>query len=241
MFCAPVLTYETVYPRNTEAPRLGYIIKRVGIALISTLIFALCLSQVQLLLIIEHPGLPWNGDIPTLLRIAFASQLMHYCGFFVVFYCLLDLFAEVFGFADRHFYEDWWNSRDLNEFWRKWNSPVHEWFLRHVYAESVYTLKFSKKSATTLVFLVSAVLHEYFFTMAFSSTIPCFFIGMALQAPIMFINSALGISKFPRLSNILVWVPLAFSQNLLGFVYYRDWLAATNPSNYSRQFWCPLA
>lgn len=43
----------------------------------------------------------------------------------------LDLLQLTF-FADREFYQDWWNSTTFDEFSRKWNVPVHSFLLRHV-------------------------------------------------------------------------------------------------------------
>jgi sterol O-acyltransferase len=37
-----------------------------------------------------------------------------------------------YRFADRNFYDDWWNSSSFDQFARKWNKPVHEFLLRHV-------------------------------------------------------------------------------------------------------------
>jgi sterol O-acyltransferase len=62
------------------------------------------------------------------------------------------------GFADRHFYSDWWNSCDWLEFSREWNIPVHHFFRRHVYSASRSYL--SKPLATVLTFLISALAHE---------------------------------------------------------------------------------
>jgi len=44
----------------------------------------------------------------------------------------MNIIAELLRFGDREFYKDWWNCRSLAEFWRTWNMPVHQWFLRHV-------------------------------------------------------------------------------------------------------------
>lgn len=62
------------------------------------------------------------------------------------------------GFADRHFYSDWWNSCDWLEFSREWNIPVHNFFHRHVYMASKGSM--SRSMSTMLTFAVSAVAHE---------------------------------------------------------------------------------
>ena len=32
---------------------------------------------------------------------------------------------DITSFADREFYQDWWNSTTWDQFSRKWNKPVH--------------------------------------------------------------------------------------------------------------------
>ena len=64
------------------------------------------------------------------------------------------------SFADRQFYDDWWNSTSWDEFSRKWNKPVHTFLLRHVYASSISSYKLSRSSAMFFTFLLSAAVHE---------------------------------------------------------------------------------
>ena len=64
------------------------------------------------------------------------------------------------SFADRQFYDDWWNSTSWDEFSRKWNRPVHTFLLRHVYASSMSSYKLTRQSAMFFTFLLSAAAHE---------------------------------------------------------------------------------
>jgi diacylglycerol O-acyltransferase-1 len=80
--------------------------------------------------------------------------------FYLVFHCFTNFFAEVTRFADRRFYDDWWNAGDLAEYWRKWNHPIHHWLVRHIYFPLVRR-KFSPDIAKLLTFLFSAIAHEY--------------------------------------------------------------------------------
>lgn len=59
--------------------------------------------------------------------------------FNLIFENYLNFFAEITYFADRLFYQDWWNSTSFEEFNRKWNKPVHEFLYRHVYIELIFT------------------------------------------------------------------------------------------------------
>lgn len=69
-------------------------------------------------------------------------------------------FAELSFFADREFYQDWWNSTSWDQFSRRWNKPVYTFLLRHVYASSMTGWRLSRWSATLVTFFLSALCHE---------------------------------------------------------------------------------
>lgn len=53
--------------------------------------------------------------------------------FYGVLHCWFNIFAELFRFGDRVFYEDWWNVKDFANYYRKWNIVVHEFLYYYVY------------------------------------------------------------------------------------------------------------
>jgi sterol O-acyltransferase len=69
-------------------------------------------------------------------------------------------FAELTRFADRSFYDDWWNSVNFEDFSKRWNRPVHQFLLRHVYTSSRSAYRISKFQASFFTFLLSACAHE---------------------------------------------------------------------------------
>ncbi len=73
--------------------------------------------------------------------------------FFLVFECILNLSAELLRFAERRFYDDWWNSTTFSEFARKWNKPVHDWLALHIYFDA----RRRNMSRTTALLLVSTL------------------------------------------------------------------------------------
>ena len=80
--------------------------------------------------------------------------------FYSFFHSYMNFWGELTYFADRRFYHDWWNAGDLSEYWRKWNHPIHNFLIRHIY----YPLrrrKVNKPLALLITFLVSAIFHEY--------------------------------------------------------------------------------
>lgn len=100
--------------------------------------------------------------------------IMDFLVFYMLFECILNMLAEITGFGDRKFYEDWWNCTTWEEYARKWNTIVHEFLLRHVYVPSLKTgvsritdrqmidIQKNKLLASVFTFAFSAVLHECF-------------------------------------------------------------------------------
>ena len=80
--------------------------------------------------------------------------------FFLIFHAHLNFCAEITRFADRRFYSDWWNAGNLGEYWRKWNYPIHNWLVRHVYFPLIRR-QVNQDLARFITFMVSAIFHEY--------------------------------------------------------------------------------
>ncbi len=75
-----------------------------------------------------------------------------------------------------------WNATSLRSFWRRWNVPVHEWCLRHLFLELQHYGGLPRGAAVGLTFLASGVLHELVFGLAFRCVRPWFLLGMLAQA-----------------------------------------------------------
>mmetsp|Transcript_39329 Transcript_39329/g.38878 ORF Transcript_39329/g.38878 Transcript_39329/m.38878 type:complete len:125 (+) Transcript_39329:464-838(+) len=94
------------------------------------------------------------------IRLAVPNTYSWLIMFYSHFHTYFNAFADLTGFSDRCFYLDWWNSTSLSQYWRKWNLPVHNWLTRHIYLPSMRR-GHSKALSMFLVFLFSAVLHEF--------------------------------------------------------------------------------
>lgn len=55
----------------------------------------------------------------------FTQKMLYFMFFFLFFDGMLLVWAELTRFADRQFYQDFWNSTDFAESNRKWNHVVH--------------------------------------------------------------------------------------------------------------------
>jgi diacylglycerol O-acyltransferase-1 len=84
-------------------------------------------------------------------------------------------------FADRGFYYDWWNSRNIIVFWKTWNLPIHRWCVRHVYKPVMGFSGGNGLVASLVVFLLSAFLHEYIISVPLNIFKAYAFLGMMSQ------------------------------------------------------------
>ena len=47
--------------------------------------------------------------------------MLFFSAFLLVFDTILNMFGELTHFADRQFYQDFWNASSVGEYFRKWN------------------------------------------------------------------------------------------------------------------------
>ena len=143
-----------------------------------------------------------------------------------------------FSFADRRFYDDWWNSTSWDEFSRKWNKPVHTFLLRHVYASSISSYKLSRQSAMFFTFLLRAAAHElvmaivtkkiryvlflYPFICPFTESNlyrMYLFVMQLAQIPLIAVGRLPAIKKNKLLGNVVFWLGLYAGFPLLCVAY----------------------
>ena len=90
-------------------------------------------------------------------------------GYLTILHYWCTLLAELTYFADRKFYEDWWNSDSFRTYWRRWNIPMYNFLKRHVMKPMTYTLterfklnpKHNRTFANSWTIFLSAIGHEY--------------------------------------------------------------------------------
>ncbi|KAJ8065187.1 hypothetical protein OCU04_005899 [Sclerotinia nivalis] len=107
------------------------------------------------------------------------------------------------GFADRHFYSDWWNSTDWMQFSREWNIPVHHFFHRHVYLGSRSYI--GKGGATFITFFISAIGHEIVMACITKKIRGYGMVAQMSQLPIIWLQSRPWARGRKVLNNVCFW------------------------------------
>ncbi|PIL25136.1 hypothetical protein GSI_13025 [Ganoderma sinense ZZ0214-1] len=210
----PTLVYELEYPR-TDGIRPLYVFEKT-VAFFGT--FALLYTIVETFIIPLTPT-PDQSFARSLLDLAMPFMLSYLLLFYIIFECICNGFAELSYFADRQFYDDWWNSTSWDEFSRKWNKPVHTFLLRHVYASTMSSYKLTRQSAMFLTFLLSAAAHELVMAIVTKKIRFYLFVMQIAQIPLIAIGRVPAIRRNRLLGNLVFWVGLYAGFPLLCVAY----------------------
>ncbi|MCO5572048.1 hypothetical protein L7F22_025799 [Adiantum nelumboides] len=132
--------------------------------------------------------------------------------FYVIFEACLAFFAELTCFADRLFYEDWWNSTSMDVFSRKWNRPVHTFLLR-------ITVGASKTGAMFVTFLLSSLLHELVMAIVSGKIRGYLFAMQMAQIPLMALAQVPLVKRNETLGNFIFWTGLMIGFPMLNIAY----------------------
>ena len=80
---------------------------------------------------------------------------------FLLFESFPNALAELTLFADREFYQDWWNATSIEDFYGKWLKISYLFYYRHVFMKLQTSFpKISPMMARALTNLVSAAMQE---------------------------------------------------------------------------------
>ncbi|CAO3662247.1 unnamed protein product [Umbelopsis vinacea] len=213
----PSLVYWMEYPR-TDRIRPWYIFEKTVATLGSFLLLYVTTERYILPKLYD----PTMSEMRVIVELLFPFMINYLLIFYIIFECILNAFAELSMFADRNFYDDWWNSVTYDEFARKWNKPVHHFLLRHVYASSMEAYKLTKMNATFLTFFLSSCLHELVLVIVTRKIRMYLFILQMLQIPLIVIGRHPIIRKRSWLGNAFFWAGMFVGPPLLGILYCRE-------------------
>ncbi|KAK9365434.1 MBOAT, membrane-bound O-acyltransferase family-domain-containing protein [Lipomyces kononenkoae] len=225
---APTLVYQPVYPRSPSFRPLFCVKRILEMVGLSFLIWFLSAQYAVPTLensLVHFHSLQFIGIMERLMKLASISMAIWLIGFFCIFQSGLNALAEVMRFGDRAFYDDWWNSKSVGEYWRLWNKPVTNYFRRHIYVPLVRR-GWNSATASVMVFLVSAVLHELVVGVPTHNIIGVAFSSMILQIPLIQVTAPLekmNGSTSGLIGNCIFWFSFFIGQPLGVLLYYFAW------------------
>ena len=233
IYCVPILVYETKFLWIKKF-RVFYVIKELFNLILCSLGIILIFSQFILPVALDNTRSTLMKTMSDICYLCIPSLFVWILTFYTYIHCWLNLMSEIVGFSNREFYSDWWNASSIGVFWRKWNIPLHEWSLRHLYIDTMYYFNISKNTASIILFLATALINEFHLSVAFKINYPFFIFAMICQLPLVLLNKAVRNSKHD--GNYLMWISLMIGQPLLEILYFRSWVSINCKSGIS--FWC---
>jgi len=210
----PTLVYELEYPR-TDRIRPIYIFEKT-VAFMGSFVLLYTVTES---FIIPLTPTPDQSFFRSLLDLALPFMMAFLLLFYIIFECICNGFAELSYFADRQFYEDWWNSTSWEEFSRKWNKPVHTFLLRHVYASTRASYGLSRTTAMFITFFLSAIAHELVMTIVTKKIRMYLFLMQIIQIPLIMVCRAPVIQRNKLMGNVVFWLGLYAGFPLLCVAY----------------------
>jgi len=222
----PTLCYELNFPRTRMIRKTFLLNRLLEVFICSNL--CICIIQQYVIPSVVQTLVPFSKMEISLiaervLKLAIPNHLMWLLCFYLGFHALLNISAEILQFADRSFFRDWWNAPNLEVFWKTWNLPVHRWAVRHVYKPMLYC-GYSKITSMMVVFSLSALLHEYLFSVPLRMFNAGAFLGMLSQIPLVYVTKVIEKELGSRYGNMTVWACLIIGQPLIVMMYYHDYV-----------------
>ncbi|XP_034242431.1 diacylglycerol O-acyltransferase 1-like [Thrips palmi] len=227
---APTLCYEMDYPRK---PSINW--RRVAVrAAMLLVVGTLHAAMIQQWLIPSFTAVAgpiarneWSVVAERLLKIAVPTNLVWLVFFYQLFHVNMILVSELTRFADRRSYDNWWDSEDMNVYWRRWNLPVHYWCVRHLYLP-MRRAGYTKTVAKWATFVFSGVFHEYLVSPPIRMFRVYAFLAMVAQMPIGDFSEWVCRKFGVRWGNAVVWFTIVIGQPLSIIMYVRDYQLAYN-------------
>jgi len=223
VWCSPNLVYRPRESPNKQV-RVLYVLKKVvEVFLLQALSRQgmLCMPNI----VNELLGAADDEDMILLLErfltLAVAFNIVWMISFYLVFVSFLQLMAELSQNQERVFFLAWWNASTMEEYWRRWNLPVHRWCVKHIYVPFVKS-KFNKSSAMFAVFITSAILHEYMISCPIQVAGHFALVGFLGQPPLIKLSEYVKSRCGRRVGNMLVWSFLVFGNTAGVVVYYKE-------------------
>ncbi|KAK6166561.1 hypothetical protein SNE40_023218 [Patella caerulea] len=230
---APTLVYQDSYPR-TPSISWRYVVSNFGQVLacmfyIYYIFERFCVPVFQNF---NREHVTLKGFMLSVFGCMLPGTLVLFIGFFAILHSWLNAFAEMLSFGDRLFYKDWWNSTTFANYYRTWNVVVHDWLYTYVYKD-VYYLVGGRAGSMGVVFIFSAIFHEYILIATFGFFYPVLFV--------MFAGAGFGFifltdKGTARGLNVFMWVALFIGTGLLMCLYSMEWYARANCPNSTDNF-----
>ncbi|KAL2262891.1 hypothetical protein VTK26DRAFT_9096 [Humicola hyalothermophila] len=223
----PTVVYELEYPRSesinwyyaAEKAAACFGIIFVMIMISQAFIYPVVMDMVRM----KEQGVPLPDRFRQfpwmLLDLIFPFMMEYLLTWYLIWEAILNFVAELTYFADRSFYDAWWNSVSWDQFARDWNRPVHNFLLRHVYHSSISAMKVDRHTATLITFFLSACAHELVMWCIFKKLRGYLLFLQMCQLPLVRLSRTRWLRHRAALGNVIFWLGIFTGPSVLCSLY----------------------
>ncbi|KAK0701505.1 MBOAT, membrane-bound O-acyltransferase family-domain-containing protein [Apiosordaria backusii] len=223
----PTVVYELEYPRSNKI-NVYYALEKlvacfgiifVMIMISQAFIYPVVMQTVEMKaqnmpLAERFKQFPWM-----LLDLIFPFMMEYLLVWYLIWETILNFLAEITYFADRSFYDAWWNCVSWDQFARDWNRPVHNFLLRHVYHSSISAFKVNRHTATLITFGLSACVHELVMWCIFKKLRGYLLFLQMCQLPLVRLSRTRWLKNRATLGNMIFWLGIFTGPSVLCSLY----------------------
>ncbi|KAK4200797.1 MBOAT, membrane-bound O-acyltransferase family-domain-containing protein [Triangularia verruculosa] len=223
----PTVVYELEYPRSNKI-NVYYALEKlvacfgiifVMIMISQAFIYPVVIQTVEMKaqnmpLAERFKHFPWM-----LLDLIFPFMMEYLLVWYLIWETILNFLAEITYFADRSFYDAWWNCVSWDQFARDWNRPVHNFLLRHVYHSSISAFKVNRHTATLITFGLSACVHELVMWCIFKKLRGYLLVLQMCQLPLVRLSRTKWLKNRATLGNMIFWLGIFTGPSVLCSLY----------------------
>jgi sterol O-acyltransferase len=223
----PTLVYELEYPRS-DSINWSYAAEKM-VACFGVIFVMIMISQAFIYPVVmetvrmKEVGMPLSERFkffPWMLAdLIFPFMMEYLLSWYLIWETILNFVAELTRFADRSFYDAWWNCVSWDQFARDWNRPVHNFLLRHVYHSSISAMKVDKHTATLITFFLSACVHELVMWCIFKKLRGYLLFLQMFQLPLVSLSRTKWMRQRKTLGNVIFWLGIFTGPSILCSLY----------------------
>lgn len=229
---APTLVYRDSYPRTPKVhwDKVAWLFVQF-LACILTTFTAFQRCVVQIFNSVGNEQFRLETLVIVLSGCILVGCVFMFCGFYGFLHCWMNAFAEMLRFGDRTFYSDWWNSTSYQKYYRTWNTIVHDWLYAYIYRDLIKVFPGSRAFSMFLVFLISAIMHEYIIAMILGFLYPIMF-GLMITFGVWVVHLTRG--RTSDLWNVFIWWGVCCGWGVMFVLYSSEYYSRRNcPSSHT--------
>ncbi|XP_031327445.1 diacylglycerol O-acyltransferase 1-like isoform X1 [Photinus pyralis] len=206
MLCTPHVQYKLSYP-DRQYPTFRECMRQLFLAfsVICGMTFLAKQFIFPELKLLKHNHFNGTEKVQRFFTVMVFLHLFWILGYFLFYRIIHPTYAILTGMPHVVFEEDWWNSPNMDEFWRLWNRLIYD-ALKLTVMIPLLRKGFGKRTAKTISFLIAGLLHEIVNTLPLGIYSGAGILVTLFEIPVGYVSTYVTRRFGDEVGNTLIWV-----------------------------------